>query len=246
MVAPRLAGGGGEPESGRGASRRVRVTRSGLPSLAAACRHLPRPTSLAIATARRHSPRPHLSPRFASLAITRRGPSHSPRPASLALAGSGLQSFRLAAAPVTPGLQGPVLLATARASQVRVTHRGRSHSPRPEVTRRGPSPGHSGAAARRHSARPATGNRRGPPLLAAARRHSPPSVVRDTAAHRCSPRPHSPRPASRSVARARHHSPWPESPRRGRPSFTSLSHSRRRRPSRPPRLEVTCRGPSPS
>ena len=173
------------------AAARVRVTRCGLPSLAAAQ-----------LTGYRHGPM--------SLATVRLTRYYSPRPEwpeSLELASSGLQSFRLAAAPVTPGLQGPVLLATARASQVRVTHRGRSHSPRPEVNRRGPSPGHSGAAARRHSARPGTGNRSGPPLLAAARRHSPRPAVRVTATHRGSPRPHSPRPASLAAARVTRRGP---------------------------------------
>ena len=116
----------------------------------------------------------------------------------------------------------------------------RSHSPPPEslAAARVWSPGHSGAAAHRHSVRPATGNRRGPTSLAAARRHC-----------------HSPRLASLAAARRSGPgpSPRPAVTRRGRPSFTSLSHSPRRRPSRPgppglksiaaARVRVTHRGP---
>ena len=199
--------------------------------------HLPRPMSLAAA-------------RGPSPAITRRGPSFTSH------------SQRLAAAPSHSHLRRPEVRVTRRRSEFELLAAAGRHSLRPaslaiaaanryspmpavtrhgppslaaaRVTRRGPSPGHSGVAVRRHSARPATGNRRGPRLLAAARRHSQRPVVRVTAARRGLTR-HGPLVVIQA-RRGPSHSPRRAITRRGRTSFTSLSHSPRRRPSRQPRL----------
>ena len=240
MVAPRLAGGGGEPESGRGASRRVRVTRRGLPSLAAA--HLTGnrhgPTSLAafsslatVRLTRYYSPRPEslAAARVAGtsrlrLAViqARRGPSHSgatrpgvtchgpsitspslsPRPKSLAAARLGSHLLR------------PESRSLRRRRPPSLSAAGHWQSPRPAVTRRGPT---SLTAVRR----PRHGRS---PLLAAAslatarltlRGPGPPSLA---VARVTSPRPpefHKPESLaaapSESPAAARSHLPRPES-----------------------------------
>ena len=143
----------------------VRVTRRGPTSLAAR-RHW-QSRSLSVARLTRHGP-----PSLTAARVTRGDPSHSPRPESL----TGLrQAFWLAAAPVTPGLRGPPLLAATRVSQVRVARRdrrassaaARSHSRRPESQSLAAACQCHHSADRRHSPRPeVTRHRDG-------RRHSP-------------------------------------------------------------------------
>ena len=135
----------------------------------------------------------------------------------------GPKSIAAVRVPVTPAPP-PAVTQRGRALAIAAARR---YSPRPDVTHRGPP----------SESRPLTAARRG------LTRRGP---------------PHSPRPESLAAAqvtsrlaviqarRGPGHSQRPAITRRGRPSFTNLSHSPQRRPSRPPRLKVTCRDPSPT